>query len=459
MAVESKIRELLGKVGEVDTLVEEAQSIEEKAGLPNSKDVGDKTIPTQGDSNANPEQEDLSGSDDKGGLTSPVGKAASAKASKDTTLPKGNGAGQAPNYDSGTDSASVVNNPTSAGVREEEEVDFEEDQEVIAEDEIAEATFSGQSQFMKKHAASTFKKHGLTVSKVNHDSNENVSEYKVKGTAKAKSAAASHFEKQKGADDHYGGHMESVDYEEYDAELDQLAEHDISALFADEEHLSEDFKVKAASIFEAVLTARVASEIDAIESDIREEAQAAEEEFRTDMVEKIDAYLTYVAENWMKENELAIERGLRTEITEDFIKGMKGLFEDHYIEVPAEKYDVLGEMQTQIDELKTKLDENVAEKIAMVSEKVALQRQQALTEASTDLTVTEAEKLAKLVENVEFDTEDMFAEKVSVIKENYFPKVKATTEDKMQDTVEEEFITENSAMAIYSQSISKAVKK
>ena len=242
-------------------------------------------------------------------------------------------------------------------------------------------------------------------------------------------------------------------------EESELVEHDIASLFADEEHLSEDFKVKAASIFEAVLTARVASEIDAIESDIREEAKAAEEEFRTDMVEKIDAYLSYVAENWMKENELAIERGLRTEITEDFIKGMKGLFEDHYIEVPAEKYDVLGEMQTQIDELKTKLDENVAEKIAMVSEKVELQRQQALTEASTDLTVTEAEKLAKLVENVEFDTEDMFAEKVSVIKENYFPKVKATTEDKMQDTVEEEFITENNAMAIYTQSISKAVKK
>jgi len=384
MAVESKIRELLGKVGEVDTLVEEAQSIEEKAGLPNSKDVGDKTIPTQGDSNANPEQEDLSGSDDKGGLTSPVGKAASAKASKDTTLPKGNGAGQAPNYDSGTDSASVVNNPTSAGVREEEEVEVEEDQEVIAEDEVEEISAEDESE---------------------------------------------------------------------------LVEHDIASLFADEEHLSEDFKVKAASIFEAVLTARVASEIDAIESDIREEAKLAEEEFRTDMVEKIDAYLSYVAENWMKENELAIERGLRTEITEDFIKGMKGLFEDHYIEVPAEKYDVLGEMQTQIDELKTKLDENVAEKIAMVSEKVALLRQQAITEASTDLTVTESEKLAKLVENVEFDTEDMFAEKVSVIKENYFPKVKATTEDKMQDTVEEEFITENNAMAIYTQSISKAVKK
>ena len=393
MAVESKIRELLGKANEVDAteaLVEEAQSIEEKAGLPNSKDVGDKTMPTQGSSDANPEQEDLSGSDDKGGLTSPVGKAASAKASKDNTLPKGNGAGQAPNYDGGTDTASVVNNPTSAGVREEEEVEVEEDQEIIAEDEVEEI---------------------------------------------------------------------SSEDSEVEGEEEQLVEQDFASLFADEEHLSEEFKVKAASMFEAVLTARVNSEMDSIEADLREEAEQAEVEFRNEMVEKIDSYLSYVAENWMRENELAIERGLRTEITEDFIKGMKGLFEDHYIEVPAEKYDVLGEMQTQIDELKSKLDESVAEKVAMVSEKVELQRQQVLAESSTDLTVTESEKLAKLVEGVEFDTEELFAEKVAVIKENYFPKVKATDEDKMQDTVDEAFISENSPINIYAQAISKAVKK
>jgi hypothetical protein len=122
--VESKIRELLGKANEVDAsdaLVEEAQALEEKAGLPNSKDVGDKTAPTQGSSNANPEMEDLSGSDDKGGLTSPVGKAASAKASKDNTLPKGQGTGDAPNFDTKEDPTSVVNQASSQGVREEAE--------------------------------------------------------------------------------------------------------------------------------------------------------------------------------------------------------------------------------------------------------------------------------------------------------------------------------------------------
>jgi len=387
MAVESKIRELLGNKGEVDTtqaLVEETQDLEEKAGLPNSKDVGDKTAPAQGSSNPNPEQEDLSGADDKGGLTSPVGKAASAKASKDNTLPKGQGAGDAPNFDSKEDPASVVNQASSAGVREEAEEEVEEDQEVIAEDE-------------------------------------------------------------------------EVEVEEGDDET--LFEADITSLFADEEHLSEEFKTKAANIFEAVVVARVASEMEAVEAELREEYAQEQEQFQNTMVEKIDSYLSYVAENWMKENELAIEKGLRTEITESFIGGLQNLFAEHYIQVPEEKYDVLGEMQTQIDELKSKLDESIAEKMEIVSEKTDLLRNKVLSEASTDLTVTEAEKLAKLVENVDFDDEDLFSEKVAVIKENYFPKVKATEEDKMQDTVDEAFISESSPVNIYAQAISKAVKK
>jgi len=387
MAVESKIRELLGNKGEVDAtqaLVEETQDLEEKAGLPNSKDVGDKTAPAQGSSNPNPEQEDLSGADDKGGLTSPVGKAASAKASKDNTLPKGQGAGDAPNFDSKEDPASVVNQSSSAGVREEAEEEVEEDQEVIAEDE-------------------------------------------------------------------------EVEVEEGDDET--LFEADITSLFADEEHLSEEFKTKAANIFEAVVVARVASEMEAVEAELREEYAQEQEQFQNAMVEKIDSYLSYVAENWMKENELAIEKGLRTEITESFIGGLQNLFAEHYIQVPEEKYDVLGEMQTQIDELKSKLDESIAEKMEIVSEKTNLLRNKVLSEASTDLTVTEAEKLAKLVENVDFDDEDLFSEKVAVIKENYFPKVKASEEDKMQDTVDEAFISESSPVNIYAQAISKAVKK
>lgn len=385
MAVESKIRELLTKVHEVEqVLSEEVQELDEKtaAARPLDKDQGDSTAPTQGSSNANPEMQDLSGTGDKhGGLTSPIGKAAASKQGT-ATAPQTTGAGQAPNFEGGTDTASVVAQANSKGnvYKEDEEV---EEEEVIIEDE---------------------------------------------------------------------------EVEEEVIEEDTLFDGDIDSLFADEEGLTEDFKVKAASLFEAVVTARVTSEVEGIQQELAEEARIAQETFQEEMVEKIDSYLSYVAENWMKENELAIERGLRTEITEDFISGLKTLFAEHYIEVPAEKYDVLGEMQAQIDELKERLDESIAEKLEIVTEKTSLLRGKVFAEATTDLTVTEAEKLAKLIEDVEFDNEELFAEKVAVIKENYFPKVKATDDDKMNDTVDGEIISENSPVSIYAKAISKAVK-
>ena len=119
---------------------------------------------------------------------------------------------------------------------------------------------------------------------------------------------------------------------------------------------------RLSQLFETVVTARLANEIETIQIELAEEACAETEKFKTDMVEKIDSYLNYVAENWMKENELAIERGLRTEITEDFIKSLKTVFQEHYIEVPEEKYDVLDEMQNEIEELKGKLNEQIEDR-------------------------------------------------------------------------------------------------
>jgi len=405
MAVESKIRELLAKGREVEAeLNEEANELDEAAASrPLDKSQGDATAPAQGSSNANPEMQDLSGTGDKnGGLTAEVGKAAIGKQGT-ATAPDTTGAGQAPNFEGGTDTASVVNQSTSQGVREDEEVSDEETLEEVtdeAEEEVVEE-------------------------EVLEDDEEEVVE----------------------------------EDEEDDLEEETLFDGDIEGLFSDEDGLTEEFKVKAASLFEAVVTARVSAEVEEIEKELAEEARIAQETLKEEMVEKIDGYLSYVAENWMKENELAIEHGLRTEITEDFIKGMQTLFAEHYIEVPTEKYDVLGEMQAEIDELKTKLDESVEEKVAMVAEKTDLLRSKVIAEATTDLTVTEAEKLAKLVEDVEFDSQDLFAEKVAVIKENYFPKVKATDDDKMDDTVAEEMVDGDSPMSIYAQAISKAVKK
>lgn len=392
MGVESKIRELLVKGREVEeALNEEVQELDEKAGLPNSKDQGDKTPPAQGSSNANPEKEDLSGSDDKGGLTSPVGKAASAKASKDNTLPSGQGAGDAPNYSTTDDPKSVVNQGSSKGNVAKEEVESEDEElEIVSEEETEE--------------------------------------------------------------------FEVVSEEEVEETEEHLHEADLTGLFESEENLTEDFKVKAAEIFEAMVVARVSNEMDSIRADLEEEFTIQQETFKEEMVEKIDSFLSYVAENWMKENELAIERGLRTEITEDFIAGMKTLFAEHYIEVPEEKYDVLGEMQDKIDALETKLNESIEEKINITNEKNALQRQAVVTEACADLTVTEAEKFAKLVEDVEFGDVEVFAEKVSVIKENYFPKQKTVSEDKLEDTVDSKYIAENSHISKYAQAISNSVK-
>lgn len=251
--------------------------------------------------------------------------------------------------------------------------------------------------------------------------------------------------------------VEEIVEEEAEVESEEtLFEDDIQSLFTDEEHLSEEFKTKAAGLFEAVVTARVTSEIEDIQAELAEEAKVAQETFMEEMVQKIDSYLSYVAENWMKENELAIERGLRNEITESFVGSLKNVFAEHYIEVPQEKYDVLGEMQSEIESLKAKLDESTEEKITLAATKIELEKSAAIKEATADLTVTEAEKFEKLVEDVEFDGD--YAEKLSVIKENYFPAQKASDEDKLVDD-ETITVTEDSPVSIYAQAISKSVKR
>ena len=219
---------------------------------------------------------------------------------------------------------------------------------------------------------------------------------------------------------------------------------------------------KAAELFETVVTARLANEMENIQKELEEQSNIERETFKEEMVGKIDQYLNYVAENWMKENELAIERGLRTEITEDFIKSLKQVFAEHYIEVPQDKYDVLGEMQDEIESLKKKLNESVEAQISITGEREALLRSKVIGEAAEDLTLTEQEKLTQLLEDVDFGSTEMFAEKVSVVKENYFPKQEQTlTEesDKMTDTVDEAFLEEGGTINKYAQAISRQLKK
>jgi len=228
------------------------------------------------------------------------------------------------------------------------------------------------------------------------------------------------------------------------------------------EDLSEEFRTKATSIFEAAVIARVNNEMEKVTSKLEEQTATQLVEFKEALVEKVDGYLNYVVEQYMEENELAIESGLRTEIAEDFIQGMKTLFKEHFIEVPEEKYDVLEEMQTKSEDLQSKLDESITQSIELAKELNALKAASILDEQTKDLAATEAEKLKKLVEGVDFDSEDLYREKVSVIKENYFPKAPKQSPEKM--LVEESgtnptaFIDTNSMMSRYVDTLSRSIK-
>ena len=378
MGVESKIRELM----------------EGSANRPKDKlTARDDSNPTQGDSNANPEMQDLSGTGNaEGGLTSTVGKAASGKASKDGTLPAGNGAKEAPaNFVNDKPSETDVMKKASAGNVHQEEAELE-DEEVIVEDEAVEED------------------------------------------------------------------VEMVAEEEVAIDEDVLFEEDLAALFEGDENLTEEFKVKAAEIFEAVVTSRVANEVEAIEADLEEQANAEFEAKLEEMVENIDKYLNYVTENWMNENELAVENGLRNEITESFIKGMQQVFTEHYIEVPEEKYDVITEMQSKVDDLQIKLDEQVQKNIDLNEESVVLKKQNIFAEIAEGLADTDAEKFAVMVEDISYTSAESYTNKLKVVKENYFRKEIADSDYTLEDSVDEVSLTENTVMSRYTEALSKSTK-
>jgi len=198
-------------------------------------------------------------------------------------------------------------------------------------------------------------------------------------------------------------------------------EEDVNALLGGEE-LSEEFKEKAKTIFEAAISAKVASIKEEIEAEyaakLAEEVEAAKES----LAERVDSYLEYVSDEWFEENALAIETGLKTEMTESFLEGMKGLFEEHYVSIPEEKYDVLESMVEKLDDMETKLNEQIEKNIALngrLSESVA---DGIFDEVSEGLASTQKEKLASLSESVEFESEESYREKLETLKESYFPK-------------------------------------
>jgi len=234
---------------------------------------------------------------------------------------------------------------------------------------------------------------------------------------------------------------------------------DVDALVEGED-LSEDFKAKASTIFEAAVKSKTREEIARLYQATVDEFDAKLEEAKDEMTDKIDTYLNYVVEEWTKENELAIERGLKGEIAEDFISGLKQLFEDHYIDVPDEKYDVLGAQSDKIADLEEKVNEVLEQNIALKEKNGSLVREHVVVEVSEDLTDTEVEKFKSLVEDVDFVDEDSFRAKLDTIKENYFPKVRqeVITEQVIDNEVHDsaaQDIDVSDSMAKYMSAITK----
>jgi len=236
------------------------------------------------------------------------------------------------------------------------------------------------------------------------------------------------YEAMHGEEDDMEEEISPEKKEEIDARIKDLdVKEDVDALMSGED-LSEDFKTKAGTVFEAAIKSKLRSEIDRIHEEVKSEKETEMETFKEELTEKVDTYLNYVVEEWTKENELAIERGLKGEIAEDFISGLKQLFEDHYIDVPDEKYDVLEAQSEKIAELEEKINEEIQKNVDISQQNSGLVREQVIAEVSDDLADTEIEKFKSLIEDVDFVDEESFKEKLSTLKESYFPKVSTATD-------------------------------
>ena len=235
-----------------------------------------------------------------------------------------------------------------------------------------------------------------------------------------------------------------------------VTEH-VDALVAGEADLSEEFKQKAATVFEAAIKSKVAEIEEYLEADYKNKFEEETSKNKAELVEKVDSYLNYVVEEWMKENELALERGIKGEIAEDFISGLKKLFEDHYIDVPDEKYDVLEDQASKIEDLEKKLNETIEKNVDLKKQNSIFEAKHIIAEQASDLADTSKEKFFKLTEEIEYSDAEDFKTKVATIKESYFGKKSETSEQ--LDDVAAGSSTDNvdlsNAMAAYTAAISK----
>jgi hypothetical protein len=239
-----------------------------------------------------------------------------------------------------------------------------------------------------------------------------------------------------------------------DIEVD--VKEDVDALLSTDAELSEEFKAKAATIFEAAVQAKVADKVGQIEEQVKADFEVKLEEARVELSEKVDSYLNYVVEEWVKENAIAIEKGIRTEIAEEFMTGLRNLFVENYIDVPDEKVDLLDQIAEEKETLEAKLNEQLQTAVEMKKELDAFKAEKALQEVCEGLADTQQAKLKSLAEGVEFETLDQYREKLETIKESYFPKVRATGAEKEEGVADNIAKTENlsEAMSVYAKALS-----
>jgi len=319
---------------------------------------------------------------------------------------------------------------------------------------------SGDAQQKNQGAADPMPKLKEGAEETKSDDKETVKEGEMPKAAL--DALKKHQDKK---DEGYGSKMkkeesetkkeDEVKAEEKEKEID-VKEH-VDALVAGQTDLSEEFKNKAATIFETAIKSKVKEIAEDMEADYNKKFEEETSQAKAELVEKVDSYLSYVVEEWMKENELALERGIKGEIAEDFISGLKKLFEDHYINVPDEKYNVLEDQASKIDELQKKLDESIEKNVELSKQSNKYKAEEIKMEAAKDLTETAKEKFNKLAEEVDYSTEADYRQKITTIKESYF-KSKDVSGDGIDEVATgEETQNEDlsNAMAAYSAAISQ----
>ena len=373
---------------------------------------------------------------DKSGPGTVAGKKAK-EASGDAAQKK---EGKADSMDTPNDGQKKVAKSIAAG----DEVEMSDDQEVISEkeEEVSEMKEMDKMEMIKamKDMETEMKDMPVEMVKATYDKMKEMMAKEM-----------SHEESEKEA-------LKKEAVEQRIKEIN-VQEH-VDALMSGEGDLSEEFKKKAATVFESAVKSKVRDEVTRLQENYENEIEEGIKSNKAELTEKVDTYMNYVVEEWMKENELAIERGLKGEIAEDFIAGLKQLFEDHYVDIPDEKYDVLQAQSDKIAELEEKVNKSIEESMEYKKSNDTLTREKVISESTSDLADTEIEKFKELTEDVDFGNEEDFRSKLDTLKESYFPKtIKETTEN--IDNVETgpaQDIDITDSMAAYSKAIGTAVK-